>query len=292
MAIHLFLAGQEIHGQVNNVLWNLSNLVKKINKFIFEMDRNIQVMEDEGSPYDGTKYVQNARQVAGLYTQVEEWRNLEVVSKQFFADDTYVGVSGITDYGAAIVEISNYGMAITKAMIDRAEMTQDAAAKRATLDIRINQNEKTKITLEALKKNVGSRFLLMGQTKEQAKEIETEVNHLLMSFCQAFWFYYEQKCPTKLQPVYGASLDDLLVRLSDASIYEAKSKGNSQIKTFAKTIIIEDKDLDENCTDVTMCPVNYLKKFRSFQYEVGLHKLHLKCISIVTSMPMCIFLAT
>ena len=103
-------AGFDLYSLINNIVWTIKGIIDKISIFVEDTVWITQELQNQDQPFDGSKYAYNIKEVAGLYSQVEEWRQLEVESRRILQNEKVKEVAGTFDFGLALVEFSNKGM--------------------------------------------------------------------------------------------------------------------------------------------------------------------------------------
>ena len=80
-------------------------------------------------------------------------------------------IDGAAAYGRSIVDVCNWGAAMTEALIEQAEAMREAISKRNTLDSRKDVKDKTDTAMDELKQDLSNRHELMDILEEQSYEV-------------------------------------------------------------------------------------------------------------------------
>nr|A0A1U9VX91.2 RecName: Full=Glycerotoxin paralog 1; Short=GLTx paralog 1 [Glycera tridactyla] len=254
-------------------IWGIDQVVTNIDSFTDVMTNNLNEMMSEVKPYDGTKYAYEIEKVANMHVFVEEWRNFQVEVNNILGDDTVSALGGAGDYGRNLVKLTNIGMALTNAMINRAEKTRDAAQKRTTWDLLVEQGRRTTEVIKGFKAANSERAAANSVVAEQIRDITSEINGDLANFCEAYFFEKLEPCPKSTQPRFGGDLLSVQLSISRAE-REAASLGLDG-SPVSREVTITNTDASEDCIDVTQCPVTVFKRDRAFSYEVPIDNFDL-----------------
>jgi hypothetical protein len=200
---------------------------------------------------------------------VIEWQNLENQAYVILHDPQVIEIDGSLRYGNAITATSNLGEAMSEAMIERAELSRYAIEKRAILDAKIRQRERVAVMIEDLKNGVALKEAALAMMHEQTYDVRMDLNEALLQFCQAYFYENHMECSDEARPEFGGDLGSLLNKIQAArndSMLEESIPPSVDI-----AIVMTDTNTDPECSDVTQCPVNYLRNHRVLHYKMPIN---------------------
>ncbi|CAD5124777.1 DgyrCDS13040 [Dimorphilus gyrociliatus] len=239
---------------------NLAASMAQINAFMETIDIAMRELEDLEGEYDFSRYMHSIEMTAQLRVNIIKWKNLRNSANTLLTSPSIVNVRGSANYRRRFLDLSNWGEALTKTAVERAEMVRQALRKRMLLESKQEQAKRYEKYVEDLKKGILSNIAVRAFMAQQTYDIRLDLNEALITFCRAFFYENLGNCRAHYRPQFGGSLSDLLLRINAARrdalfLPDAPS-------TVRREIVIKDTDNDPDCTDSEACPLNYLKKNR------------------------------
>lgn len=82
------------------------------------------------------------------------------------------------EYSLALMEVTNWGLAMTQAMVEKAEMTRLAMQHRSTYDLYLEKQARVAALIVAMKQDVTERQRLLHAMVEQTYDVVLDLNEV------------------------------------------------------------------------------------------------------------------
>lgn len=248
---------------------NLAATIAQINAFMATSDQVMRELEDLEGEYDFSRYMYAVEMTAQLRVNIIKWKNLRNAANTLLAHPSIIRVRGSANYRRRFLDLSNWGEALTKTAVERAEIFRQALRQRMLLESKQEQAKRYQNYVDELKRGVLSQVSMRAHMAQQTYDVRLDLNEALITFCRAFFYENLGTCRNHYKPQFGGDLSSLLLRINAARrdalfLPDAPS-------TVRREVIIKDIDKDPNCTDSQECPINYLKKNRQIIWNLPLN---------------------
>ena len=261
----------------NNILHSFDVTVFTLGQIVNEIEASIESMKrisnelmnlDASHGFSHDSDIEKLEHVVTLHIHVVEWKNMKNEVNKVLHDPSMGQIDGAAEYSNALLNMTNWGEAMTKAVIEKAEMIRNLVEKKAILDLRLEQKRRSEKVVAQMEKRQTNRERVLVAMKEQANEVAADLNEALLVFCQVYFFENLKKCGSSYRPSFGGNLNQLLHKINRA---QRSSLIHATVpSTTTRTIEITNKDNSTDCEDVEVCPITYLRHHGEFLYEVPL----------------------
>ena len=253
------------------VLEDVVGSIKKLNEDTSNIQRSLAATT---IPFENQDYIYQINHVAAMHKQVEAWRDFCTESKKILENDAVMEISSAGDYGLALLDVCNKGIAVTKAMIERAEMMRELVVKRKLLDTYKEQRGRSESALRNLQNDQNAKQAVVTAMREQVGELAQKLNDVIILFCQAYMFERLDECPDNIKPKFGGTLSELMDRIDDAKEHRLTTGLALSTANFKKDVVDLDNDQGTSCRQAAVngafpdCPVTYFCQNKALAYEV------------------------
>lgn len=143
-------AGTEGMGQV---MQELAYMVAEMEALVAVADDNIAKLNDMSEAYDPSKYQADVQLATSLQVSLVQWHNMKALADIVLSDGRVLQVGGAGLYTRCFMDLCNWGVALTRAMIERAEVMRLAMQKRSLLDAKLEQQQRVEDLLDQLQQD-------------------------------------------------------------------------------------------------------------------------------------------
>ena len=119
-----------------------------------------------------------------MQVTIVQWRNLASNVQLVLGNPDVSSMAGRLDFLKAMLELCNWGEALTNAAIAHAELLRDAMQKRLSLSSKLQQAARYGQYVAQLASGTMTKQQMTAAMAEQLLDIRTDLNNILFSFCQ------------------------------------------------------------------------------------------------------------
>ncbi len=211
--------GEIINGtqtEITDPMEELARIVNQIDLMARQADDMMKILEDINSDFDYEMYADDVEIMVAMQMSVVQWTNLKDQATLLLASPDILEVSGSKGYALALMDLANWGEAITKAMVERAELIRQAMEKRSILETRQEKKVRIDKAIQDMKDDVSNRESLLAAMTEQSYDVRLDLNEALLLFCRAYFYENLAECKPSYRPAFGEGMTNLLLRINSA----------------------------------------------------------------------------
>lgn len=86
--------------------------------------------------------------------------------------------------------------------------------QRQALDVKLEQQSRVTSLLDQLRQDLTLRPSTLAAMRELTLDVQNDLNQVLLTFCQAYFFETLDECSASIKPSFGDSLTQLLLKVS------------------------------------------------------------------------------
>lgn len=253
----------------------LKNLLDTIRTVIHLFRVSDQLIKDLDSATNATRletYADIIERSSQLQIGVTRWKLLKNAAVTLLSHERVNFIPAATEYRDALIVVTNWGEALTRAMVEKAELLRNALEKKFNLENKMLEKQKYEEFLRLLIANYGNRDKVLKAMAEQTYEVRLDLNAILIQFCRAYFYENLQACKSSSRPHFGESLSNLLLRVN-AARRDGLFLPNPP-STINRVLNLVDKP--GNCEEMEDCPIKSLKENRGFQLVIDTNRPELQ----------------
>lgn len=247
---------------------NLAQSMADIDNFVKSSNRMIRELENLNGG-NSQRHIQSIEIVVKLRVNIIKWSTLRNAANSILTNPSIEKISGTSGYRRRFLDLSNWGEALTKSAVERADLFRQTYRLRMFFESKQEQSKRYASYLNNLKKGLISQNEMRARMIQQTYDIRIDLNEALVTFCEAYFYENLSPCSSNYRPQFGGSLSDLLLRINAA-------KGDALFisaapSTVMRTVIIKNIFRDPFCLDSHICPISYLKRYRQILWNLPLY---------------------
>merc|ERR1712038_1208742 len=217
--------------------------------------------------HESNKHVDDLELMVSMATTEVHWDNLKNYANVMLNDKAINDIPGANEYKVNLLSTVNWGIALTKSMIEKAELIRYSFECKFKLNSKKRQQNRIQKVFNDAYEGLDKQEEIMKNIYEQTYDVRADLNDALLMFCQSYFYENLYECKDSYKPSFGGSLNDLLLKINAARRDELLIPGAAP-SSASRILTIKDSDLDPDCEDAAVCPVNYFRKNRVLVYTL------------------------
>ncbi|CAD5124776.1 DgyrCDS13039 [Dimorphilus gyrociliatus] len=249
-------------------LKNLADTVRTVMHFFQVSEDLMKDLEEANNATTLKSYADILERSSRLQISVIRWNLLKNSAVTLLSHEAVNLIPGSQEYRDSLIIVCNWGEALTRAMVEKAELMRDALEKRFTLQNKQLENKRYKELFKLLEQNFGNKDKVLKAMAEQTYEVRLDLNAILIQFCRAYFYENLQVCKDSSRPNFGESLSQLLLRIN------AARRDGLLLPDSPSTInrIVKLTDKPGQCSEAQDCPLKFLKRERAILYTINTNR--------------------
>ena len=193
----------------------LTRAMEKTEAMMGKLDYMMQILEDAISGGNLEDLAGDIEMLAQLYVMEVGWENLKHNSEIVLQDSIAKKIEGADGYLVTLLDTSNWGKALTEAMIELSENYRQAVLVKSLLDSKIEMQERYQGYLDELATNIDlHRNHMILMMADMQHDLRNDVNDLILSFCE--YYFYENQRECSVVPAFDGTMTQVLLQLHAA----------------------------------------------------------------------------
>jgi len=247
-------------------LSSLSESVNVMELFSKHADIVLVNLADPNSKYDYTSFMSDIEMTSAMQVDIVRWKNLKNDVMAVMSNPEIKSSPKSTEYMRTVSDLCNSGEALTRSAVERAELLRNTIQKKYTLDNKLQQDARYNDYLAKLKSGVISRQVMTMYMAEQQYDVRLDLNNVLFSFCQAYFYENLEPCKDEYKPSFGGSLSELLNRINRARMDSLAIPRPPS--TVVKMVRIQDTNTNSSCFDSLDCPIQSFQTNKYLDFKL------------------------
>lgn len=252
-----------------DTMLNLAQTVSDIENFIKSSN---EMLIDLQAPYKDSLrgHFQSIEAVVQLRVNIIKWENLKNAVNGILSKPPFATLGGVLAYKKTFLDLTNWGKALTKSAIERADLFRHTYQLKMLLESKKEQSIRYHKYLKKIEDGTAKQIEMRTLMIQQTFDIRIDLNEALVTFCEAYFYENQSPCNPNYRPQFGGSLTELLLRIN-AARRDAMFISTHFSFVSREVVIKNTKNNDTECTDSLICPINYLKKNQQIIWNLPLN---------------------
>jgi hypothetical protein len=241
-------------------LFDLKCSISRLSRFSSVADQLMaDMLNDNQTGIKYKKYSADLEKIINSKYLIVQFGNVKYDLEVIFSHQNVLTLHGCADYLTAILKMCDWGQAMMSAAIEYAELLREAVQHRHMLNSKLLAQQRYTEYANGLRQETVNQQAVTAGIVEQLHDLIIDINNILFSFCQAYFYETLTECSSAMRPSFGGTLSQLLSKVNRA--LQDSLLSDSTPSTVSRFVTITDED----CSN---CPIASLRETGVMYYSL------------------------